>query len=213
MASMDDLMATFSHDLRAGPQGNDLRDLHAKLAQTLNNPIPYQQHRPIPPPAISTTSSGYGGGNGVPLPPPAPASSWNTPPPGTGFLFSSSPQPKSFSKGFVLPSPSSSSSNNNNNNQNGGGVPYPQFNNTSGNNSYKKESGFAPIPFPTTIPERAENLEQLDEGEDMDRPYHTSVLPVKASPKETTGFVEDAFRPIWDDKQKDQWSGFKQKGM
>ncbi|WWD04903.1 hypothetical protein V865_002974 [Kwoniella europaea PYCC6329] len=183
MASMDDLLATFNHDLRAGPQGNDLRDLHAKLAQTLNNPIPYQHHRPIPPPAPSTSSTGTGAG---PLPPPAPASSWNTPPPNTSFLFSSSPQPKSFTKGFP---PSSSSSNPN----------------------VKRESGF----FPTTIPERDETShqsQQANENVNEERPYHASVLPVKADPKETNGFTEDAFRPIWDGKSQDQWSGFKQKG-
>ncbi|WVW84708.1 hypothetical protein I302_106742 [Kwoniella bestiolae CBS 10118] len=182
MASMDDLLATFSHDLRAGPQGNDLRDLQAKLAQTLNNPIPYQHHRPIPPPTASTTTTSTGG----PLPPPAPASSWNTPPPNTNFLFSSSPQPKSFVKGF--PPPSSS---------------------TNTNPNVKRENGF----FPTTIPERDErSTSQREEEELEDRPYHAAVLPVKASPKETSGFTEDAFRPIWDGKKEDQWSGFKQKG-
>ncbi|WWC62573.1 uncharacterized protein I303_105170 [Kwoniella dejecticola CBS 10117] len=192
MASMDDLLATFSKDLR-GEQGDNIRDLQAKLAQTLNNPIPYQQHRPIPPPAVSTTSNN---GGGPFIPPPAPASSWNTPPAGTQFLFSSSPQPKSFSKGF-LPSPSNG--------------------NSTLTASMKKDSGF----LPTTIPERDErpsNRNHNDhsyEDDDLDdngnRPYHASVLPVEASPKETNGFVEDAFRPIWDGKEKDQWSGFKQK--
>nr|XP_019012774.1 uncharacterized protein I206_02270 [Kwoniella pini CBS 10737]OCF51555.1 hypothetical protein I206_02270 [Kwoniella pini CBS 10737] len=160
----------------------------AKLAQTLNNPMPYQQHRPIPPPAVSTASNSNNGGPFVP--PPAPASSWNTPPPGTQFLFSSSPQPKSFQKGFL----SSSSSNNNNNTSNGG---------------LKKDSGF----LPTTIPERDERSSNYQyENDEVNRPYHASVLPVKASPKETNGFVDDAFRPIWDGREKDQWSGFKQKG-
>ncbi|WRT67744.1 uncharacterized protein IL334_004716 [Kwoniella shivajii] len=189
MASMDDLLASLSGDLHAGPKGNDLRDLHAKLTSTLNNSIPHIHHRPIPPPATSITSS-----VGGPLPPPAPASSWNTPPPNTGFLFSSSPQPKSFNK-------ISSSPNN--------------YNNIS-----KKEKGFVP----TTIQERDERDQSFQnqsqsQGQGQgngngqeDRPYHASVLPIKASPKETPGFAEDAFRPIWDGQERNQWNGFKQQG-
>lgn len=55
-----------------------------------------------------------------------------------------------------------------------------------------------------------------DDGKIENRPYHNNVLPIKASPKDTGGFEQDAFRPLWNGGQ-DQgatgggvsdWGGF-----
>ncbi|WVR06321.1 hypothetical protein IAU60_003351 [Kwoniella sp. DSM 27419] len=202
MASMEDLIAAINGDLHAGKQGDDLRDLHAKLSQTLNNPIPHSHYRPIPPPSTATGPSG-------PLPPPAPASSWNTPPPNS-FLFSSSPHAsRSAQKGFNTNNASSSSS--------------------SGPAS-KRESGFS-VPMPNTIQEQDERGQtyggeqqrredeqqrsayQRQQREELEeRPYHASVLPIRASPKETGGFTDDAFKPLWNERDREQWGGFRQNG-
>ncbi|ORY31360.1 hypothetical protein BCR39DRAFT_558149 [Naematelia encephala] len=49
----------------------------------------------------------------------------------------------------------------------------------------KRETGFS-VPPP--------KHEQSQTG----MPYHASVLPVKASPKDTGGFDGDAFKPLWE---------------
>ncbi|WVQ96700.1 hypothetical protein IAU59_003807 [Kwoniella sp. CBS 9459] len=197
MASMDDLLATFSRDLHAGQTGDDLKDLHAKLAQTLTNPAPHQQYRPIPPPPAGSTSSTSSG----PLPPPAPASSWNTPPPNS-LLFSSSPN--AFARAFQQ---------NQANHGNGSG--------SSSTSPAKRESGF--VPMSQAIQEqdeRAANNEQSNhqnmhqhQGEESNKPYHADVLPIKASPKDTGGFANDAFKPLWEEKDRQQWNRFKQQGQ
>ncbi|KAK8858542.1 hypothetical protein IAR55_002771 [Kwoniella newhampshirensis] len=188
MASMEDLIATISGGLHAGPQGNDLRDLQATLAQTLN-PVPHPHYRPIPPPNASSTSSTG------PLPPPAPASSWNTPPLNTGYLFSSSPTPKSFARA---------------------GSPCGVSAYGGGSGTTKHDSGFSvPMPNGGSIsgsgPRPIQEMPQ-QEAEAEQRPYHAAVLPVKASPKDTGGFKDDAFKPLWDGKEKQPWSGFMQTG-
>lgn len=42
---------------------------------------------------------------------------------------------------------------------------------------------------------------------DGNRPHH-SVLATDASPAETVGFANDAFRPLWDKEPKSPWAGF-----
>lgn len=43
---------------------------------------------------------------------------------------------------------------------------------------------------------------------ERERPHH-SVLPANASPAESVGFANDAFRPLWDKgEQKSPWAGF-----
>lgn len=42
-------------------------------------------------------------------------------------------------------------------------------------------------------------------------PYHANVLPIKASPKDTPGFGDDAFRPLWDGEQPQKQTGFEKK--
>ena len=39
-------------------------------------------------------------------------------------------------------------------------------------------------------------------------PYHASVLPVRAGPKETSGFGDDAFKPLWKKERESAWNGF-----
>jgi 3-keto steroid reductase len=39
-------------------------------------------------------------------------------------------------------------------------------------------------------------------------PYHASVLPVRASPKDMGGFGDDAFRPLWRKEGEKGWGGF-----
>ncbi|WWD18431.1 hypothetical protein CI109_102883 [Kwoniella shandongensis] len=193
MASMDDLIATISGTLHAGPQGNDLRDLQATLAQTLN-PVPHPHYRPIPPPGATAIPS-----NGGSLPPPAPASSWNTPPPNTGFLFSSSPTPKSFARAGAGGGASSSSP----------GRPGGTGDGTTKYEQYHQQ-GFSSVPLPNG-PTKPIQESSEEEGQD-ERPYHASVLPIKASPKDTGGFTDDAFKPLWNEKERNQWGGFKQNG-
>ena len=38
--------------------------------------------------------------------------------------------------------------------------------------------------------------------------HHASVLPVRASPKETSGFANDAFKPLWQKERESGWDGF-----
>lgn len=178
--------------------------LQAKLAQTINNPLPPPVHRPIPP-CTATAVSAPG------MPPPAPASSWNTPPPNTSFLFSTSPLSKingagpgggsagrenrSFevahhvSEGWSLPMSDNASTNFT-------GRPLQSI--VPNNNQPREEGQWS----------RHRNQEFTGD-EPEDRPYHASVLPIKASPKDTGGFAEDAFKPLWEDPEKDQWQGFK----
>lgn len=59
----------------------------------------------------------------------------------------------------------------------------------------KRETGFSIPP-----PKNSNGAEQI--------PYHASVLPVKASPKETGGFGDDAFKPLWEGSTQKQ-KGFK----
>jgi hypothetical protein len=42
---------------------------------------------------------------------------------------------------------------------------------------------------------------------ERERPHH-SVLPSDASPVESVGFANDAFRPLWDKEPKSPWAGF-----
>lgn len=44
---------------------------------------------------------------------------------------------------------------------------------------------------------------------ERERPYHANVLPVKASPKDTGGFEQDAFRPLWASSAGTQGQGMK----
>lgn len=186
MASMDDLIATINGGLHAGQNGNDLKDLHAKLAQTLQaTKAPY---RPIPPPTITSPASANG-----PLPPPAPASSWNdslaSPSSGQFSGLSSSPyatraQQSANAWGGMGNSPR----------QGGAGM----F------QAAKKETGFS-IPPPKNQSNgsshsynsnnSSSNRPQNGEGNKI--PYHASVLPMKASPKDTGGFGDDAFKSLW----------------
>lgn len=46
------------------------------------------------------------------------------------------------------------------------------------------------------------------QGQGEQIPYHANVLPAKASPKDTGGFGDDAFKPLWDGG-----AGQKQKGF
>jgi hypothetical protein len=56
----------------------------------------------------------------------------------------------------------------------------------------RRETGFSPGP-------------EVERG--SERPHH-SVLPANASPAETVGFANDAFRPLWDKQPKSPWAGF-----
>ncbi|KAL7423138.1 3-keto-steroid reductase [Cryptotrichosporon argae] len=86
MASMDDLIATISGGMHVGQQANDLKDLHAKLQQTLQPPPAY---RPIHPYAAGSPSASSAAASSGPQPPPAPPSSWNeSAPAGNAHLFS-----------------------------------------------------------------------------------------------------------------------------
>ncbi|WVQ82974.1 hypothetical protein IAT38_005112 [Cryptococcus sp. DSM 104549] len=216
MASIEDLIATLSGGLHAGQQGNDLRDLHAKLASTINNPVPHPHYRPDPP-----TSTGVSG----PLPPPAPASSWNTPPPNTGFLFSTSPLFKGGGTGGGGGGGGGASGGY----ENGGGagagggnwsVPMPNGGSSlsgrpiqalNGQASHQAESDR--LYGGAGVGENGRGGEGQGQGpaEAQDRPYHAAVLPIRASPKDTGGFAEDAFKPLWEGEERQQWNGFQQK--
>jgi hypothetical protein len=50
--------------------------------------------------------------------------------------------------------------------------------------------------------------EAREQSTQMPIPYHTAVLPTRASPKDTGGFDEDAFRPLWNDGERTGWEGF-----
>lgn len=147
------------------------------------------------------------------MPPPAPASSWNTPPPNAGFLFSTSPISKINGAG-----PSAGGVSGGGGGSAGGdfevahhvhegwSVPMPNMG-----------TSFTGRPIQPIVPNSNQQREegqwrQRNQGftgdEPEERPYHASVLPIKASPKDTGGFAEDAFKPLWEDQGKDQWQGF-----
>ncbi|ODO10136.1 hypothetical protein I350_02364 [Cryptococcus amylolentus CBS 6273] len=226
------LIATLN-GVHAGKQGNDIRELHAKLSQTINHPIQPPIYRPIPP---STSISNSIASTG--MPPPAPASSWNTPPPNTGFFLSGSPLGGVNGEGGFHPT--------------GGGMGTNGVNGGFGFGDNEEEVGgaegawpsvplpnraFAPQPaypsdsqnqypsnpYPTGEPLNHSNGPGAGGGGATDvgaggqqgameeeRPYHAAVLPVKASPKDTGGFTEDAFKPLLESSERDQWGGFRQ---
>jgi hypothetical protein len=63
----------------------------------------------------------------------------------------------------------------------------------------QRETGFS-IPPP--------KHQTQNQSPDDQIPYHANVLPVKASPKETGGFADDAFKPLWEGSAQKQ-KGFK----
>jgi hypothetical protein len=164
---MDDLISTLNGGMHVGKQAADLKELHAALAQTLQQ-RPAQSHRPIPP----TTK--LGPHSDGPVPPPPPVSSWNhavSPPPvhqlsgnnWTGGMGNSPRQVATSAQQAPLTS-----------------VPF----------TGKRTTGFTPPPPPEK------------------RPHHDDVLPSNASPLETAGFSQDAFRPLWDKQPKSPYQGF-----
>ncbi|BEI86694.1 hypothetical protein CcaverHIS002_0700400 [Cutaneotrichosporon cavernicola] len=167
-ASMDDLVSTLNGSMHVGQQAADLKELHAALAQTLQQPRVAQTQRPIPP----TTK--LGPHSDGPVPPPAPVSSWND---------AVSPQPIHLLSG---------------NNWTGGmgnsprqvttAIQQAPINNVQFTG--KRTTGFTPPP------------------PSEKRPHHDDVLPNNASPRETTGFAQDAFRPLWDKQPQSPYHGF-----
>ena len=64
----------------------------------------------------------------------------------------------------------------------------------------KRQSGFSiPGPKPPTAG---------PQSDEQQIPYHANVLPVKASPKDTGGFGNDAFKPIWEGDEKQKRTSF-----
>ncbi|WVQ73234.1 hypothetical protein IAR50_002800 [Cryptococcus sp. DSM 104548] len=228
MASIEDLIATLN-GVHAGKQGNDIRELHAKLSQTINHPIQPPIYRPVPPSTSNSNSIAAAG-----MPPPAPASSWNTPPPNTGFFLSGSPLGGVNGEGGFHPTGGGGPGANGERFGYGGreenevegtwpSVPLPnrafaQQPAYPSNSQYQYPSN----PFPPGEPLNHMNGDTggggandggtgvQQEGMEEDRPYHAAVLPVKASPKDTGGFTEDAFKPLWESSGRDQWGGFRQ---
>ncbi|KAI9631991.1 uncharacterized protein MKK02DRAFT_41632 [Dioszegia hungarica] len=196
MASMDDLIATMS-GVHAGQQGRDLKDLHAKLQQTIPSQ-PY--YRPIPPPASSSAIPPHSSSSGGPLPPPAPASSWNTPSvigqnisggansgfgagAGQGAGVGTSPLRQGGWQGQIHSAFGSSGS---------GGM------GGGGKSGGSASAGGVPGPKQVQV-QGGRSTRNTQEG-DGARPYHNNVLPVRASPKDTGGFEQDAFKPLWQGK-------------
>lgn len=167
-ASMDDLIATINGGMHVGQQASDLKELHAALAQTLQNARPSQ--RPIPP----TTK--LGPHSDGPVPPPAPVSSWND---------AVSPQPVHLLSGNA----GWSGGMGNSPRQVGAPAVAPT---TGVQFTGKRTTGFTPPPA---------------EGNGA-RPHHDDVLPSNASPVDTGGFAQDAFRPLWDKQPKSPYQGF-----
>lgn len=164
---MDDLIATINGGMHVGEQASDLKELHAALAQTLQNPRPAQ--RPIPP----TTTTKLGPHSDGPVPPPAPVSSWND---------AVSPQPV-----HLLSSNAWTGGMGNSPRQVGTAqAPAPSGVAFTG----KRTTGFTPPPTEAA------------------RPHHEEVLPSNASPIDTGGFAQDAFRPLWDKQPKSPYQGF-----
>nr|ODN93991.1 3-keto sterol reductase [Cryptococcus depauperatus CBS 7841] len=197
--NMEDLIATLSGNLHAGQQGNDLRDLHVKLSQTLSNSVSHPHCRPTPPAATTAIAS-----NGVGMPPPAPASSWSTPPP-TGFLF---PALSMVKTQVVQPENVLAVEANDRQRQSGEqgwSIPMPNMSSLTP----RQPTPVSNLAYPSQHQQKelSRSSEGIGHGE---RPYHAAVLPIQASPKDIGGFEDDAFRPLWAQDQKDQWSGFKQ---
>ena len=68
----------------------------------------------------------------------------------------------------------------------------------------KRETGFS-IPPPkaqssTQVPQGGQGAGAGGGEETI--PYHADVLPIKASPKDTGGFGDDAFKPLWQNGEK-----------
>lgn len=78
----------------------------------------------------------------------------------------------------------------------------------------KRETGFT-IPPPRQNGQSQEMQEMngggtAGGGGGETLPYHATVLPVRASPKETGGFGDDAFKPLWRKEAEGGWNGFGQ---
>ncbi|GFZ45230.1 hypothetical protein JCM24511_02956 [Saitozyma sp. JCM 24511] len=228
MASMEDLIATISGGLHAGQQGNDLKDLHAKLAQTLHPSIPPQPYRPSAPLGASPAHSTG------PMPPPAPASSWNSPPP-SGYLsglnglnglnaLGGSPSFASLGSGSpsgrqpafvgqretgfaVSPKPN-----------NGAVQGHAQGQGQGQGQGVDGVGAEIPAPRPAQFGRERDiatgnggangNGYGVNGAEASGIPYHSAVLPSRASPKDTGGFDEDAFRPLWNEEDAKSWEAF-----
>ncbi|WOO77344.1 uncharacterized protein LOC62_01G000934 [Vanrija pseudolonga] len=180
MASMDDLIATINGGMHVGQQSGDLKELHAKLTQTLHQPS-LNHYRPIPP------ATSQGPHDSEPVPPPAPVSSWNEPAQPAAHLLSSAGSAWSTGLGN---SPRQTL---------GGGPLVSPANGSSVAFVGRRETGFsAPV-----------KNEQPKAPSSIHRPHHNTVLPSNASPVDTGGFSHDAFRPLWESNEpKSHWQGF-----
>jgi hypothetical protein len=72
----------------------------------------------------------------------------------------------------------------------------------------KRETGFS-IPPPKGSGQQQQQgfaVQGQRQGEPI--PYHANVLPVKASPKDTGGFGDDAFKPLWEGSAQQKQKGF-----
>lgn len=174
---MDDLIATINGGMHVGQQANDLKELHAKLAQTLQATARPAQ-RPIPP---TTKLPGPHSAEG-PAPPPAPVSSWND---------AVSPQPVHLLSGNAN---AWSGGMGNSPRQVASAMPMAPVANSGVPFTGKRTTGFTPPP--------------ADAARPAHRPHHDDVLPSNASPVDTGGFAQDAFRPLWDKQQKSAYQGF-----
>jgi hypothetical protein len=74
-------------------------------------------------------------------------------------------------------------------------VPGPNTNTNTNSSSSMQQSKATPTPG-------------QNDRDRRERPYHAEVLPVKASPVNTNGFAEDAFKPLWSSAQPKQNGGF-----
>jgi len=80
-------------------------------------------------------------------------------------------------------------------------------------NSPRQGAGFFPTQRETgfSIPPPKATGANNNNSTGADMPYHANVLPIKASPKDTPGFGDDAFRPLWDGEQPQKQTGFEKK--
>lgn len=188
----------------------DLADLQAKLQQAIPSQ-PY--YRPIPPTSSSSTIPPHSNG---PLPPPAPASSWNSPPVmtgrdqnlGGGFGFGnafnngggspSSRQPGAFGTG-TSPLRQGGWGGFGQNGAGGSGSGSGSGGQWQNQPKSQNGNGAGGVPSPKALPANGGRRLRSHGAveEDGERPYHNNVLPVKAGPKDTGGFDQDAFRPLW----------------
>lgn len=198
----------------------------AKLAQTLHPSIPPQPYRPSAPPGASPAHSTG------PMPPPAPASSWNSPPP-SGYLsglnglnglnaLGGSPSFASLGSG----SPSGRQPAFVGQRETGFAVS-PKPNNgavqghAQGQGQGQGGDGVGaeiPAPRPAQFGRERDiatgnggangNGYGVNGAEASGIPYHSAVLPSGASPKDTGGFDEDAFRPLWNEEDAKSWEAF-----